>query len=86
MKISHIDCWVPNRVKGCVEFISEGIFGKKSKMKVLVLTFFRPSTLKNEKFSKKIRVDYVYIEEYSFIEICTHTVILCMFKVCCIFT
>ena len=30
--------------KGCVEFISEGIFGKYSKMKILVLTFFFKSS------------------------------------------
>merc|ERR1711860_362673 len=30
--------------KGCFEFISEGIFGKYSKMKVLVLNFETPST------------------------------------------
>ena len=50
-----------------MEFISEGIIGKYSKMKILVLTFlkkanceafFRPSTLK-----KISRVGYVCIEE-----------------------
>ena len=30
--------------EGCFEFISEGIFGKYSKMKVLVLNFGTPST------------------------------------------
>ena len=55
--------------KGCVEFISEVIFGKYSKMKILVLKFLkkanfeaisRPSTLKTESFFNKYsRVGYV---------------------------
>ena len=58
-----------------MEFISEGVFGKYSKMKILVLTFlkkvkksnfeafFRPSTLKNESFKKNLRVDNEYKEK-----------------------
>ena len=33
-----------NRVKGCVEFISEGTLGKYSKMKGLVINFGTPNT------------------------------------------
>ena len=43
------------RQKGCVEFISEGIFGIYSKMKILVLTFF-----KKVKFEKKKKKACVY--------------------------
>ena len=63
MSVLHMRCWVSNRVKGCVEFIYKGIFGKYSKMKILGLkrsnlyAFFRPSALKTEKKG------YVYIEE-----------------------
>ena len=43
---------------GCVEFISEGIFGKCSKIKIFFLrsnfdAFFRPSNLKTENLLKK---------------------------------
>ena len=36
--------WYKNNVKGCVEFISEEMFEKYSKMKMLVLKFGTPST------------------------------------------
>ena len=48
-----------NRVKGCVEFISEGIFGKHSKVKILVKIILKK--VKTEIFSKT--VGYVYKEE-----------------------
>ena len=47
-----------NRVKGWLELISKGIFGKYSKIKILIMkfwtrsnfeAFFRPSTFKSEK-------------------------------------
>ena len=40
--------------KGCVEFISEEIFEKYSKMKILVLKFGTPSTKYFFCFNKKI--------------------------------
>ena len=59
-------------LKGCVEFTTEVIFEKYSKMKMLLLiflkmsnfgAFFRPSTLKNESFKKNLRVDNEYKEK-----------------------
>ena len=44
VKISRMECRYQNRVKRVCGVISEGIFGKCSKMKILVLTFLKKVT------------------------------------------